>query len=72
MLNVREKLSLMQQLEARTIRDASDSFGGKVEDFRKMFQSVAPVTVKVGRCRLTGAKPVLKAPKGSALETKMS
>eukprot|EP00227_Mantoniella_beaufortii_P011774 CAMPEP_0197579874 /NCGR_PEP_ID=MMETSP1326-20131121/3768_1 /TAXON_ID=1155430 /ORGANISM="Genus nov. species nov., Strain RCC2288" /LENGTH=4505 /DNA_ID=CAMNT_0043143449 /DNA_START=243 /DNA_END=13760 /DNA_ORIENTATION=+ len=45
MLNVREKLSLMQQLEARKIRDASDGFGAKVEDFRKMFQVTAPVTV---------------------------
>ena len=36
-LNVREKLSLMQQLEARKIREASDAFGAKVEIPRDVF-----------------------------------
>ena len=45
-LNVREKLSLMQQLEARKIREASDAFGAKVEKFRETFLAIAPTTVK--------------------------
>jgi HK97 family phage major capsid protein len=45
-LNVREKLSLMQQSEARKIRETSDSFGVKVEKFREHFLALAPVTGK--------------------------
>jgi hypothetical protein len=45
-LNVREKLSLMQQLEARKIREASDAFGAKVEKFRETFLAIAPTTVR--------------------------
>ena len=44
-LNVREKLSLMQQLEARKIREDSDAFGAKVEKFRETFLAIAPTTV---------------------------
>ena len=46
-LNVKEKLSMMQQLEARKIREASDAFAKKVEDFRELFQKLAPFAVKV-------------------------
>jgi dynein heavy chain len=60
MLNVREKLSLMQQLEARQIRDASDGFGGKVENFRKMFQSTAPVSVPSTKIKVDDIEPAYK------------
>eukprot|EP00854_Cymbomonas_tetramitiformis_P010885 gene10885-12880_t len=46
MLNVREKLSNKQQAEARAIREKSDSFTGKVEDYRKYFQTTAPFSVE--------------------------
>ena len=45
-LNVREKLSLMQQSEARKIRETSDAFGVKVEKFRENFLKIAPTSVK--------------------------
>ena len=57
MLNVREKLSLMQQLEARKIRETSDAFGVKVEKFREMFLSTAPVTVKGSVIKVDDIEP---------------
>ena len=38
----REILAPLQQAEAIDIRRKSDSFGEKVEDFRKFFQQKAP------------------------------
>eukprot|EP00854_Cymbomonas_tetramitiformis_P002137 gene2137-2836_t len=46
MLNVREKLSNEQQAEARAIRETSDNFAMKVEDYRKYFQATAPFAVE--------------------------
>ena len=57
MLNVREKLSLMQQLEARKICETSDAFGVKVEKFREMFLSTAPVTVKGSVIKVDDIEP---------------
>ena len=48
MLNVREKVSTQQQLEAMAIRDAGDAFQQRVEDYRSEFQKVCPFTVKGG------------------------
>jgi len=45
MFNVREKLSNEQQEEARKIRENSDSFQGKVFEFRSYFRDTSPFAV---------------------------
>ena len=59
-LNVKEKLSMMQQLEARKIREASDAFAKKVEDFRELFQKLAPFAVK-GKISADAIEPAYAA-----------
>jgi dynein heavy chain len=45
MLNVREKLTDLQQEEARVIRERSDTFTARVEAFRVTFLKLAPFAV---------------------------
>ena len=49
--------NLMQQLEARKIREESDKFGKQVEDFRTMFQKTAPVTVAASTIKVDDVRP---------------
>lgn len=48
----REILAPLQQAEAIDIRRKSDSFGEKVEDFRKFFQQKAPFSVPGAELKL--------------------
>jgi len=48
----REILAPLQQAEAIDIRRKSDSFGEKVDDFRKFFQQKAPFSVPGGELKL--------------------
>ena len=48
----REILAPLQQAEAIDIRRKSDSFGEKVEEFRKFFQQKAPFSVPGGELKL--------------------
>ncbi|MEW5311809.1 MAG: hypothetical protein WDW38_003494 [Sanguina aurantia] len=48
MLNRREQLASLQQIEAIEIRRKSDSFNERVEEFRRFFQRRAPFTVPEG------------------------
>eukprot|EP00232_Nephroselmis_pyriformis_P019075 CAMPEP_0182900652 /NCGR_PEP_ID=MMETSP0034_2-20130328/28990_1 /TAXON_ID=156128 /ORGANISM="Nephroselmis pyriformis, Strain CCMP717" /LENGTH=4527 /DNA_ID=CAMNT_0025034901 /DNA_START=131 /DNA_END=13711 /DNA_ORIENTATION=+ len=57
MFTVREKLSNLQQAEAKAIRDKSDEFGGEVESFRKFFQKKAPFACPSGQLKLDDVAP---------------
>ncbi len=57
MLNVREKLTDLQQDEARIIRERSDAFASRVEAFRASFLKLAPFAVSGPTIRLDDVQP---------------
>ena len=57
MLNVREKLTDLQQEEARVIRERSDAFTSRVEAFRAAFLKLAPFAVQGTTIRLDDVAP---------------
>jgi dynein heavy chain len=57
MLNVREKLTDLQQDEARVIRERSDAFTARVEAFRAAFLKLAPFAVAGAAIKLDDVAP---------------
>ncbi|KAA6419077.1 MAG: flagellar outer dynein arm heavy chain beta [Trebouxia sp. A1-2] len=75
MFQRREILAPLQQAEAIDIRRKSDSFGEKVEDFRKFFQQKAPFSVPGAELKLEHVRPaylVLDAFHHGQVESRMS
>ncbi|DBB00313.1 TPA: Dynein beta chain, flagellar outer arm [Trebouxia sp. C0004] len=75
MFQRREILAPLQQAEAIDIRRKSDSFGEKVEDFRKFFQQKAPFNVPGAELKLEHVRPaylVLDAFHHGQVESHMS
>lgn len=61
MLNVREKLTDLQQEEARGIRERSDAFTAKMEAFRAAFLRLAPFAVQGSVIKLEDVAPAYEA-----------
>lgn len=61
MLNVREKLTDLQQEEARVIRERSDAFAAKVDAFRAAFVRLAPFAAPGKSIRLEDVGPAYEA-----------
>jgi len=61
MLNLREKLTDLQQEEARVIRERSEAFATRVDAFRAAFQKLAPFAVPGPAIRLEDVAPAYEA-----------
>ena len=61
MLNVREKLTDLQQEEGRVIRERSDAFAARVEAFRASFLKLAPFSVAGPNIKLEDVAPAYEA-----------